>query len=77
MQTEDLAREHREANHPDMPTADAPDVAVEAQPQAPNDGERKATLGPLGAFFKRRAEYFEQEATMLAVTLEQLARRGE
>lgn len=72
MQTEDLAREHREANH-----TDAPDVAVEAQQPAEPTGERKATLGPLGAFFKRRAEYFEQEATMLAVTLEQLARRGE
>lgn len=71
MSKADVARAHREANHPDVPTEQP---ASRAEP-AP-DGELKATLGPLGAHFKRRAEFFENEATMLAIALERLATAG-
>jgi hypothetical protein len=71
MENEDLARAHREAN-PSVASAEQP---VAPEPAAP-DGQPKATLGPLGAFFKRRAEFFEGEATMLAIALERLAQAG-
>lgn len=71
MSKADEARAHREANHPDVP-AEQP----VPQPEPAPDGEQKATLGPLGAFFKRKAEFFEGEATMLAIALERLAAAG-
>ena len=72
MSKADMARAHREANHPGAPAGQP----AEPQEQAP-DGEQKATLGPLGAFFKRRAEFFEGEATMLAIALERVAQGKE
>lgn len=69
------ARANREANHSevDTPELGAPE-ATEAD--GPNvltvDEPDKARLGPLGAFFKRRADFFEQEATLLAIQLERM-----
>lgn len=71
MSKADVARAHREANHPDVP-AEQPAPPAELAP----DGEQRATLGPLGAHFKRRSEFFEGEATMLAIALERLAQAG-
>lgn len=72
MSKADEARAHCEANHSDAPIEQP---AAPQQESAP-DGEAKATLGPLGAHFKRRSEFFEGEATMLAIALERLAQAG-
>lgn len=36
------------------------------------DQQPKVSLGPLGQFFKRRAEFFEAEALSYAIQLERL-----
>lgn len=72
------ARANREANPPaegltEAPVPGAGSTKAQAQEEAHLEAESdRARLGPLGAFFKRRADYFEQEATMLAIQLERM-----
>ncbi len=65
------ARANREANHPEIQGAAQEDDAADPQTAAVEE-EPRAHLGPLGAFFKRRADFFEQEATLLAIQLERM-----
>jgi hypothetical protein len=67
MSKADEARANREANHPDAPAEQPAPVASEAE-QPP-----KASLGPLGQFFRREAEFYRGEALNMAVMLERLA----
>lgn len=73
------ARANREANievegawSPEEDPADDPAADPVIHVEDPQDDPGTATVGPLGAFFKRRADFFEQEATMLAIQLEHL-----
>jgi hypothetical protein len=47
-------------------SADAPVIDTGAD-------QPKVSLGPLGQFFMRRAQFFEQEAADMAIQLERLA----
>ncbi|MGO4831985.1 hypothetical protein AB4144_06750 [Rhizobiaceae sp. 2RAB30] len=70
------ARANREANlasRGEPPKEEHPEAVPTIHVEEPQEDDRdKAKIGPLGAFFKRRAEFLEQEAFMLAIQLERL-----
>lgn len=57
----------------DKPKSMTTDQEAEAPVIDTSAEQPKVSLGPLGQFFKRRAEFFEAEALSFAIQLERLA----
>ena len=78
MPQHDEARVNREASEPFAETEpQAPtDLAATEQAAPAADEPARVALGPLGAFFKREAEFYRQEAMNFAILLERATSHG-
>lgn len=78
MPQHDEARVNREDSEPFVETEpQAPtDPAATGQAAPDADEPARVALGPLGAFFKREAEFYRQEAMNFAILLEKASQHG-